>query len=63
MRRRVTQYLSQKQGTILMMILSLVMLLFLGILVMAYIVSKRANPIFLDETGRPVNAQPVNRRN
>lgn len=57
MRRRITQYLSEKQGAILMLTLSLVTLLFIGILVTAYIVAKRANPVILDESGKPVGAR------
>jgi hypothetical protein len=57
MRRRITQYLSEKQGAILMLTLSLVTLLFIGILVTTYVVAKKANPVILDESGRPVNAQ------
>jgi hypothetical protein len=57
MRRQITQYISQKQGTILMLTLSFVILLFIAILVAIYIAAKRANPIILDENGRPVNAQ------
>jgi hypothetical protein len=42
---------------ILLYVLPLVMLLFIGILVLVYFVSKKANPIILDEKGKPVNAQ------
>lgn len=37
-----------------------VMALFIGILIWVYFVSKRAHPVFLDEHGRPVNAQESN---
>jgi hypothetical protein len=33
------------------------MVLFIGILVTVYFVAKNANPIFLDEKGRPVESQ------
>ena len=59
MRKRFVNYLSQKQGKILMAILSLIFVLFIGILVTAYIVAKRANPVMLDESGKPVSSQPV----
>ena len=32
--------------------------MFIGILIFAYVVTKRTNPIFLDEHGRPLN-QPA----
>ena len=57
MRKRIASYLSQQQGKILTFLLGLVFALFIGILVTAYIIAKRTNPILLDETGKPVNAQ------
>ena len=62
MRKRIVNYLSLQQGKILTFLLGLVFVLFIGILVTTYIISKRANPILLDETGRPVNAQTVGHR-
>lgn len=62
MRKRIVNYLSLKQGKILTFLLGLVFVLFIGILVTTYIIAKRANPILLDETGRPVNAQTVDHR-
>lgn len=59
MRKRIGNYLSQQQGRILTFVLGLVVVIFIGILVTAYIIAKRANPIILDETGKPVNAQTV----
>ncbi len=60
MRKRIVSYLSRQQGKILTFLLGLVFVIFIGILVTAYIIAKRANPIILDETGKPVNAQTVN---
>lgn len=62
MRKRIVNYLSLKQGKILTFLLGLVFVLFIGILVTTYIIAKRANPILLDERGRPVNAQTVDHR-
>lgn len=59
MRKRVVSYLSNKQGTILTVLLSLIFVLFIGILVTAYLVAKHANPIMLDNTGKPVTSQSV----
>lgn len=59
MRKRIGNYLARQQGKILTFLLGLVFMIFIGILVMAYVIAKRANPIILDETGKPVNAQTV----
>ena len=50
-------FLAEKQGVILRLFLAFIFVLFIGILVMTYFVAKRANPILLDEKGRPVNAE------
>lgn len=34
-----------------------VMALFIGILIFAYVVTKQANPIYLDQQGRPIAEQ------
>lgn len=60
MRKRIGSYLSRQQGKILTFVLGLVVVIFIGILVTAYIIAKRANPIILDETGKPVNSQTIN---
>jgi len=36
--------------------LGVVFVLFIGILVFCYIVTRRTNPVFLDEHGKPVSA-------
>lgn len=59
MRKRVVNYLSQKQGTILTVLLSLIFVFFISVLVAAYLVAKHANPIMLDNTGKPVTSQAV----
>jgi uncharacterized protein YneF (UPF0154 family) len=41
-------------------VLALVSVLFIGILIGTYIVTKRANPIMLDERGRPLAAGQAN---
>ena len=48
-----------KQGSPLLYFLVFVSLVFVGILIFAYVVTKRTNPIYLDEHGRPVNAAPA----
>ncbi len=49
----------RKQGSPLLYFLYFVMALFIGILIFAYIITKRTQPIFLDEHGKPTNAQPA----
>jgi len=36
--------------------LGVVFVLFIGILIFCYVVTKRTNPVFLDQHGKPVNA-------
>ena len=60
MTKRFRNYLARQQGKILMALLGLVVVIFIGILVMSYIVAKRANPFLLLETGRPVNSNVAN---
>lgn len=47
----------RKQGTPLLYLLAFIMALFIGILIFAYVVTKRTNPGFLDEHGKPVTTQ------
>jgi hypothetical protein len=49
----------RKQGSPLLYFLGVVMAIFIGILIFAYIVTKRTHPVFLDEHGNPTNAQPA----
>ena len=39
--------------------LGFVFALFIGILIFAYVVTKRTNPVFLDEHGKPAASSPV----
>jgi len=48
---------ARRQTSPLMYFLMLVSLIFIGILIFAYIVTKRTNPIYVDERGNPVNSQ------
>ena len=45
-----------KQGSPLLYLLVFVSAIFIGILIFAYVVTKRAHPIYLDQNGRPVNS-------
>ncbi len=48
---------TRKQGSPLAYFLMFISCLFIGILIFAYMVTKRTHPIYVDEQGRPVNAQ------
>jgi flagellar biogenesis protein FliO len=61
MTRRTAQFLAQRQGSILKFLLSLIVVLFICIIFTVYLVARHANPIFLDEHGKPVNAQTAER--
>jgi hypothetical protein len=41
----------------LTIVLGLVFVFFCGILVFVYVATKRANPIMLDQNGKPLNSQ------
>jgi hypothetical protein len=47
---------SRKKPAPLVYFLGGVMALFIGILIFCYVVTKRTNPVFLDEHGKPTNA-------
>lgn len=50
---------SRKPRAPLTYLLGFVFLLFIGILVFAYVVTRQANPVFLDEHGKPLATQPA----
>jgi hypothetical protein len=47
---------AQKQPAPLLYFLGFVFALFIGILVVCYVITKRTNPVFLDQHGKPVAA-------
>jgi hypothetical protein len=49
-----TRPASRGQGSPLLYVLGFVFVLFIGILLFAYVVTKRTNPIYVDERGKPV---------
>lgn len=55
--RRMSDHLSQKQGTILKLILGFIFLLFLSIIFTVYMVARQVNPVLLDENGKPITVQ------
>ncbi len=46
----------RKQTSALMYVLIFASLLFIGILIFTYTVTKKTNPIYVDEHGNPVNS-------
>jgi len=50
---------SKRKGTPLGYFLMFVFALFIGILVVVYIITKRSNPIMLDEHGKPVPTSSI----
>ena len=48
--------LKEIQGTLLQLILGGIMLLFFAIMVTVYFIARQANPIFLDEKGKPIQS-------
>lgn len=61
MTKNIAQFFARHQGSLLKFVLSLIIVLFIAIIFTVYFVARRANPIFLDEHGQPVNAQTVER--
>ena len=51
------QTTARKQGSPLLYFLMFISCVFIGILIFAYMVTKRTHPIYVDEQGRPTNAQ------
>jgi hypothetical protein len=45
---------SRRQGSPLLYFLGFVFMLFIGILIFCYVVTRRANPVLLDPNGTPV---------
>ncbi len=55
--KKLTEFFKAKQGKLLQIALGSIFVLFIAILVMVYFVAKQANPIFLDEKGRPMQSE------
>lgn len=54
--KKMSSKLGEKQGTILQIVLGGIMLLFIAIMIGVYLIAREANPIMLDEQGRPRHA-------
>ena len=46
--------MTKPRGGLLLYFLMMVMALFIGILIVVWVVAKKANPVMLDEHGRPI---------
>lgn len=55
--KKITEFFKAKQGTLLQIALGGIMVLFIAIMVTVYFVAKQANPIFLDEKGKPIQTE------
>ncbi|MEZ5307085.1 MAG: hypothetical protein R2684_08065 [Pyrinomonadaceae bacterium] len=55
MRKAVVGFWTKNQGKILQAFLALIVVIFIGILIGVYLIAKKANPIILDEKGKPIN--------
>jgi len=53
----IREYVAHQEGLILRLLLGTFVVLFLGILVAVYVVAKEANPVLLDEHGRPITTE------
>lgn len=57
MKEKIASYFGQRQVAILRYLLGAICVLFIGILIVVYLVAKQANPVFLDEKGKPIQTQ------
>jgi hypothetical protein len=48
-----------RQGSPLLYFLVFMSVIFIGILIFAYVVTKRTHPVYLDEHGKPVTSAPT----
>ena len=55
--KHLSEYFANHQGKLLQLILGGIMVLFIAIMVTVYFIAKQANPIFLDEKGKPIKSQ------
>lgn len=55
--KTISELFKAKQGTLLQILLGGIMVLFIAIMVTVYFIAKQANPIFLDEKGKPIQSQ------
>ena len=50
---------AKKKQAFLTYFLGFVFVLFIGILIFTYVVTKRTNPVMLDQNGKPVASSPA----
>ncbi len=53
---------NENQGRILQFVLGGIFILFIIIMIGVYLIAKQANPIILDEKGRPMGGQTTEQR-
>lgn len=57
--KKLKRIFLEKQDVIVQLFLSFIFILFVGILIVVYFVAKKANPIILDQNGKPLNSQII----
>ncbi|CAN5488843.1 hypothetical protein BH10ACI3_BH10ACI3_25920 [soil metagenome] len=57
MKKEISAYFAKHQGVILNYMLAAIGVLFISILIVVYFAARQANPVFLDEKGKPVQTQ------
>ncbi|MFZ1916513.1 MAG: hypothetical protein WAU58_02995 [Terriglobales bacterium] len=50
---------TRKKPAFLTYFLGVVFMMFIGILIFVYVVTKRTNPVMLDQNGKPVASEPA----
>ncbi len=57
MRKKLAAFYDQKPGTVWQFIMGGIMVLFICIMIAVYLIARQANPIILDEKGKPLHSQ------
>lgn len=57
MKKAILNFWSARQDKIVQIALAAIMLLFFSIMIGVYVIARRANPILLDEKGKPRPSQ------
>ncbi len=62
MKQAIFGFWNEKQGKILQIFLSAIIVAFIGILIGVYLIARNANPVFLDENGKPMPGSTESRQ-
>ncbi len=61
MKNAITTFFNEHQGRMVQGTLAVITVIFICILIAVYFIARSANPIFLDEKGRPLESQSSSR--